>query len=369
MHAPVVAKDSSHLFNLEDLFALHASSIQPLLLATDRAGTAHDFSAVASGIRGFTTKLLQEGLQAHALTALISHLNDAFTQRLVTVTAQAHARDLNQACWLAFGSEGRSEQTVATDQDNGLVFVSDCPDTDRQAWLAFAHDVNEALDDCGFPMCKGNVMARNPACCLTPAEWQERLAQWIEGGAPQDLLAAAIYFDLRPVAGRMELAQPLRAQITRQAHANPRFCRQLAAQVLRTSHGLDWRGAIKTEEIDGVPLFNLKCHGTAVFVAVARLRSLALGIEELNTCRRLKAYALKAGVAEHEARAWVTAFEFLQSLRMRAHVQALDSPTPSTYPNHIRLDALDDLERHILKETLHVGRALQQAVELDYLRG
>ena len=51
-----------------------------------------------------------------------------------------------QACWLAFGSEGRGEQTIATDQDNGLLFVSDDPERDRPRWLAFALEVNQALD-------------------------------------------------------------------------------------------------------------------------------------------------------------------------------------------------------------------------------
>jgi CBS domain-containing protein len=60
--------------------------------------------------------------------------------------------DLGQACWLAFGSEGRGEQTVATDQDNGLVFASTDPARDRSAWLAMAQEVNEALDACGYPL-------------------------------------------------------------------------------------------------------------------------------------------------------------------------------------------------------------------------
>ena len=109
--------------------------------------------------------------------------------------------DMGQACWLAFGSEGRSEQTISTDQDNGLIFVSDDAERDRPAWLAFAREVNEALDACGYPLCKGNVMASNPECCLTQAEWLARFENWIEHGAPEDLLKASIYFDLRPLAG------------------------------------------------------------------------------------------------------------------------------------------------------------------------
>ena len=368
MHNPTVQMASDDAQKAGDPLVLHALAIQSLRGAVHHAATAAEFRALAADIRRITASLLQDGLQPRALTAVISELNDSFTQRLVTVTAQAQSRDLRQACWLAFGSEGREEQTLATDQDNGLIFVSDEPERDRPVWLSFAQAVNQALDDCGFPLCKGEVMARNPACCLTPAEWSARLAHWVDHGTPLDLLAAAVYFDLRPIAGCFPWAHTLREQITRQAHANPRFCRQLADEVLRIPHGLDWKGALRTEEIDGMPLFNLKCHGTAVFVAVARLRSLALGVSEVNTCKRLEAYARLTDVPEHEARSWVTGFEFLQGLRLRAHVQAMQIAAPSPYPNHVRLEALDDLELQMLKETLHVGRRLQQAVELDYHR-
>ncbi len=88
-------------------------------------------SAVAAArggdIRRFARNLLGQGVQARQLTELISHLNDVLTASLVQLLAREQRVDLQQACWLAFGSEGRSEQTVATDQDNGLVFASDDP--------------------------------------------------------------------------------------------------------------------------------------------------------------------------------------------------------------------------------------------------
>ena len=58
---------------------------------------------------------------------------------------------------------------------------------DRPAWLRFARAANEAFDACGYPLCKGNVMASNPDCCLTADEWRARFAHWIEHGAPVGL--------------------------------------------------------------------------------------------------------------------------------------------------------------------------------------
>ena len=211
-------------------------------------------------------------------------------------------------------------------------------------------------------------MASNPACCLTPQEWRQRFVKWIEQGSPQDLLAASIYFDLRPLAGHLELADGLREVIAERARANARFCRQLAQEVLRGPTALGWLGGIEAQSIDGVPMLDLKLHGTAVFVAVARLRSLAAGITEVNTRRRLEAVARLKGVPEHHAQAWVSGFEFLQMLRIRTQIRGPDPATPHAGPNHIRLDTLNDIDERILKETLRLVRRLQQEVELDYIR-
>lgn len=351
-----------------DLFAMQQMSIKQLHTAIRTAITLEDFQAAAADIRQTTSALMAQGLQAQQLTELISHLNDVLTQQLVTIKAKTHGLDLTRACWLAFGSEGRGEQTVATDQDNGLIFESLQPDQDRPAWLAFAHDVNESLAACGYPLCRGNVMARNPACCLTSGEWRQRFLNWIEQGSPEDLLSASIYFDLRPVAGQVELARGLQDLVVDRARSNPRFCRQLAEEVLSTPSALGWLGGIEAETIDGVSMLDLKRHGTAVFVAIARLRSLAAGVIEVNTCRRLEAVARLKAVPDHHAQAWVSAFEFLQMLRLRVQLKGLDPATPHAGPNHIRLDQLNDIDERILKETLRLGRRLQQEVELDYRR-
>lgn len=352
-----------------DLFARQQMSINHLHSAIRAARTAEDFRAAAADVRQLAAGLLALGVQAQPLTDLISHLNDVLTRQLVAVKAQAHARNMDQACWLAFGSEGRSEQTVATDQDNGLAFVSEEPSRDREGWLNFAQDVNQSLADCGFPLCKGRIMAGNPACCLSVQEWIHRLDNLIEQGSPQDLLAASIFFDLRPIAGRLSLAGPLRETITRRAKDNPRFCRQLAQEVLRVPAALGLLGGIHTHTVDGVPMLDIKLHGTAVFVAVARLRSLALGIGEVNTCRRLEAVARLKGVPAQHAQAWIAGFEFLQMLRLRSQLNPQDHHTPSAGPNHIRVDALHDMDHRMLKESLRAARELQWEVELDYCAG
>lgn len=364
-HLPVTEEGRVvNIVSERDLFALQRLSLKQIgsqiRAAEDLAALRH----LAGQVRDFARSLLGQGVQARALTELVSHLNDLLTERLVRQVAERRGMDLTQACWLAFGSEGRGEQTVATDQDNGLVFSGDA-ETDRPRWLDFAREVNEALDSCGYPLCKGGVMAGNPACCLTVAEWQQRFAHWIEHGAPEDLLNASIYFDLRPLCGNLELARPLAGMAAREAARVPRFLKQMADNALRSRVPLNWRGSIETEDRGEGRWLDVKLHGTALFVDAARLFALAAGLPALGTRARLLAAAPALHVPAQEAEAWVAAFEFLQMLRLQ--VQIGDAVVPAQ-PNHVDVASLNDIDRRMLKEAMRIARRLQQRIELDYRR-
>ncbi len=353
-----------------DLFAMHRLSPKQLSSAIRAAPDVRTLQVQAQGIRRFARNLLAQGVGARQLTELISQLNDLLTDRLVQLLAAEHGADLTRACWLAFGSEGRSEQTIATDQDNGLVFASDQPARDRVAWLAFARRVNEALDACGYPLCRGNVMASNPDCCLTSDEWCERYHHWMERGEPEDLLKASIFFDARAIAGRHELARPLAELMQAVAPTLPRFIRQMAENALRTRAPLNWLGAVDTRRIGAREVLDLKLRGTALFVDAARLYALAHGIAATNTRERLEAAADRMAVPAHESEAWVRGFEFLQMLRLdvqmdRGAREAVDSPQAQ---NLIDVAALNTVDRRVLKEALGMARRLQQRIELDYYR-
>ena len=345
-----------------DLFALQRLSLKHVSLRLREARDLTEMRQAATEIQAFARRLLGQGVQAQQLTALISHLNDVLTSRLLELAAQRHQLDLRRVCWLALGSEGRNEQTIATDQDNALILgEGEAP----APWLALAREVNEALDACGYPLCKGGVMASNPACCLPLDGWRERFGHWIEHGSPQDLLNASIYFDFRALAGDRALADRLREGVAPLAQATPRFLRQLALNGLRQSAPLNWLGNIDTTEMEGRQTLDLKLQGTAIVVDVARLYALAHGVASTGTRERLSAVGPLMGVPPAEHQAWTGAFDFLQTLRLRAQ---LDGRTVAGNPNRIATDDLHDIDRRLLKEVLRVLRSLQQRVRLDYER-
>jgi CBS domain-containing protein len=345
-----------------DLFAMQRMSIRHVSSGIRAAQDEAALVESAQQIRAFARHLIGQGVAARQLTQLISHLNDLLTERLVAMQASAHGVDMQQACWLTFGSEGRSEQTISTDQDNGLVFLSDQPEQDRPRWLAFGLSVNQALDRCGYPLCKGNIMASNPQCCLTPQEWTRRFGDWLEYGSPEDLLKANIYFDLRPLTGRIELAEQLRQTISQQAAALPRFAKQMADNALRHRVPLNWRGAIDTKSVGRREMVDLKHHGTAVFVDVARLYALAHGVTAIGTRERFEAIGPLLHMPAPDSEAWIAAFEFLQMLRLQVQM----SDTPLELANQVELESLHQIDRHMLKESFRVARRLLAKLERDY---
>ena len=345
-----------------DLFAMQRLSIKHVSGSIRNAADVDTLKLVAQDIRRFASSLLSQGVQARQLTALISHLNDVLTERLLELKAAEHGVALERLCWLALGSEGRNEQTIATDQDNALILPDDIAPAQRQQVLAFARDVNQALDACGYPLCKGGIMAGNPQCCLTLSEWRERFGHWIEHGAPQDLLNASIYFDFRPLAGDLALAQLLRREVNERARQVPRFLKQMALNALTRTPPLNWMGGIATDEQGQL---DLKLQGAAIFVDAGRLYALAHGIAATGTRERLMGIGPVLGVSAGEYEAWVRGFEFLQMQRLQIQLEGM---VPGAGPNHISVDSLNDIDRRILKETFRVARTLQQRIQLDYER-
>ncbi len=364
-HLPVLRdKQIVGIISERDLFSLQRLSLNNISSAIRAADDVASLRECANNIRKFARNLLGQGVQARQLTALISHLNDVLTAQLITLFSKQHQLDLERFAWISLGSEGRSEQTIATDQDNALIFI-DSELSHKDRYLAFANDVNLALDQCGYPLCKGHIMANNPELCLSQTEWLQRFERWIDQGNPEDLLKASIFFDFRALAGNESLLQPLREYVVKQAQATPRFIKLLAENSLTWKVPFNWFGSLEPKELDGKKIIDIKLQGTAIVVDAARIYALANGIAAVNTRERLAAVGRALNVSEVESMGWIASFEYLQTLRLAAQI---DGRTIGGNPNAVDLEQLNSVDKTILRESLSKVRTLQQHLELDYVR-
>jgi CBS domain-containing protein len=351
-----------------DLFSLQRLGLGELTLEIRRAATIDALAAAAARVQRLTRLLIMQGMAAEHLTLYVSLLNDRICQRVIGVLRTNYTWGRFSWCWLALGSEGRFEQTFATDQDNGLLFQPHdgaTADEVRAQLLPFARAVNEALAQCGFPLCKGNVMASNPALCGSVAEWKAKLQGWLDVSDPQALLDAAICFDFRPLFGDAELAQELRDSLLAATRVRQNFLRLLAEAALksRPPHG-NWLDYITGDGAGARGPVDLKRDGARIFVDCARIFSLAHALPATGTADRLRAAAERGIYPAPEAEAAVSAFFLIQQLRLRhqAGLAAIDENNA----NRIDLEELNPLERRTLKEAFRVARELQARIALDY---
>jgi len=350
----------------DDLFGQRRGGVEALGAEIQAASGLPALVQVAEKIRALADGLLVRGLGSEAVTQTLSTLNDLLTIRLVELAADRFELPPVPFCWLAFGSEGRLEQTFATDQDNGLVFEADGADAEavRRAFLPFARAVAEALDACGFPLCRGQVMASNPRWCLSLEEWKRAFAGWIREPAPEALLNATIFFDFRPIHGAESLAARLREWLLAAAAERPIFLRFMAANALACRPPL---GTLRTFAVERAGPYrhtlDLKEHGSRLFVDAARVLALAGGVGHSNTAERLRGVVAAGRLGEEGGAAMLDAFFFIHRLRLRQQRRA---GVASPLVNRIDPRRLNELERHVLEEALKQARRLQAILAVEY---
>ncbi|MFP4640026.1 MAG: DUF294 nucleotidyltransferase-like domain-containing protein [Guyparkeria sp.] len=327
-----------------------------------RADGIEALAAIRQEVPGIVGALLDSGSGFAPISRIVSGINDAIAHRVITLTFEdAPLPDDLRWCWLTFGSEARSEQTLATDQDNGLVFdgTSDPAET-RRHLLPLARHINEALDELGYPLCPGNIMAGNPDLCLSVEEWSQRFRGWIDQGTPEHLLNATIFFDARALAGDESLFDRWAGSWREPARKNSRFRRQLAANALRLQPPLTLFGGFRTRSRQGQRGIDIKTDGATPFVDAARIEALAQGAAVTRTDQRLALVPQRALPAEDLK----AAYDFIQRLRLRHQYEQIgrgESPD-----NLIDPDGLDGLTQRLLKEAFRIARKLQQHLAIAY---
>ncbi len=345
-----------------DLFALQRVSLRAINRTIAGTQSVGELQRVAADIRRLTRSMLGQGVAAEQLTQIISTLNDGLLGRIIDIERKNFAIDDLRWCWLAFGSEGRYEQTISTDQDNGLIFDErdGSAEAVRARLLPFAQAVNRDLDACGFPLCSGNIMAGNPQWCLSAGEWRNKFEHWVADTDPRALLNAVIFFDFRALHGEAALADDLRQRLTVLTRENSRFRRQLAQYALEARPPLGMISEFVTDDHGGI---DLKKSAARLFTDAARVLALAAGVPHTNTAQRLRGAGPALKMPQTEIAAMTDAFYFVQALRLRGQVAA-DAAVRGA--NRVIPGQLNEVDRRILKESLRQARKLQRRIALDY---
>lgn len=110
-----------------DLLRQMTRSPLHLLKSVERHGDTAQLADFAEEQAAMVERLATGGLEASRIGRIAASVNDALVGRLLRLGERELGEPPCPYAWMVFGSEGRFEQTLLTDQDNALVYRDDTP--------------------------------------------------------------------------------------------------------------------------------------------------------------------------------------------------------------------------------------------------
>lgn len=352
-----------------DLFALQRVDLVHLARTIRHASSLNMLINLRDEVKDLVERMIAHGASPEQITHLITLLNDHTVSRVIELCIEQFGDPGVEFTWVVFGSEARREQTLHTDQDNGILFAAkDAQQANaiRSKLLPLAREINIALDKCGFALCKGNIMAGNPELCLSAFEWEARFSQCVRNATPENLLKSTIYFDFRAVWGNDEPVRELRRQLISIIRDNNAFQRLLADNALQNKPALGgiFRDFAVSKKGDAKDTLDLKIQGLTPFVDGIRVLALSHGITEVNTLKRIRSLVSKRIIDRLDGDAYAEAYHFVQLIRLQQHQQ--QARDQLRYSNRIYPDELNYLDRRILRESFRQAQRLQASLAFRY---
>lgn len=359
-----------------DLLGLQAAHPVATARLIEAAPDVDALARAAARVEGVVRRLAGDGAEATDIGRIVAELNDRSVRRALALVqagleAGGHGRPPVAFSWLVAGSEGRREQTLQTDQDNGLVYRDPPPGAEAAVAAYFerlATGMSETLARLGFPRCPGDFMATNPRWRQPESVWRRHFSSWMETPQPEPVLQASLFFDLRPVGGEEEIGRGLWEWVCETAPSRILFLRHMAGAAMGRPRPLGFFGGFAVERA-GPHKDRLDLKARAVFPVTHAMRvyALSLGIRHTNTLDRLRAIGERGILASTEVSELQAAYRLVARLRLTHQLACLDAGLPPD--NFIRPRTLGRADRLLLKEAFKTIAWLERGVEERFQTG
>ncbi|OGR43623.1 MAG: hypothetical protein A2X35_09450 [Elusimicrobia bacterium GWA2_61_42] len=350
----------------KELLALKWYSPAVLMEEFAKARTAEEVIAVKARLPRLVRTLSDSGADSAGITRLISSAADAATARFIELAVSGLGAPPVPFAFMALGSQARSEQTLATDQDNAIVYADPTADLEKPAaeyFQALGQKVCGWLNDAGYPFCKGSAMANNPKWCRPLTAWKAYFTDWAGITDPQALLDINVFFDFRCVSGDKALESALREHVRSAVKGRKIFFLNLANNALLFKVPVGFRGAVTVEdEGENRGTVDIK-QLVRVITDFARIYALRGDVTAVPTVNRLAALAEANVLDLAEKESFSQAFESLTRLRLRR--QASLAGTGRPFDNRIKPDELSQADQLALREA--AAAAVEAINKLKYL--
>ena len=337
---------------------LRAQSEHPLRIVRDiyKKNSIDGLVKLSRRLPSLFARMVNLGRDVEHIGRMVTLIADAFTVRLIQLSERHLGAPPMAYAWVVFGSQAREEQTVRTDQDNGLV-LERVADVDEAAYFAkLSKLVCDGLDQLGYVYCPGEVMALNVKWRVSLARWKRHFDDWIDEPEPKSVMYSSIFFDIRCVHGDSKLVKELQRYAGARAKENRIFRRFLAANVLTHRPPLGFfRRFVQEDDGSHSEGLNLKHRGIVPITDLVRMRALESGISEANTFRRIELATECGAMNEGDASSLRDAMILINRIRLEhqsAQMTAGEKPT-----NFVPIEDLSPLTQTQPEGRFHAGRS------------
>jgi CBS domain-containing protein len=315
-----------------------------------------------AGLRSTRRDLVQDWLDTGLTAEETCKRLSAYNRSVIQAVLEAHAQEhpwLRHCTFLEFGSGGRDEQVIGSDQDNGLL-MGHGPEPDDLDDVA--QSIVVALDGAGIPLCDGGVMISNEAWRGSYDTWLARLTGWLSNPAEKGAWQSGLILDFKGVFGPQDEVTRLRTRLWEYVRTKPIALSLLIGELTDYKLPLTFYGAFITERTG--PWhghINIKNSVLAHLTNSARILALKYNLAPHNTCDRIRAMAQAGHVSAGHGGRLLDAWEYLQRKRLDIGLACdAEGVPPHNYVDPAQLDAA---ERARLKAAIQAVEKLVRLVQ------
>ena len=294
---------------------------------------------------------------------ILSQATDIMTRKLIGFFQQANGKAPMMFAWLVYGSQAREDQTMGSDQDNGLLLAERPSEAQAEYFAKMADYVCNGLAKCGIKLCDGNIMASNSKLRLSLEEAIEEAKRWVKAPTKDAIMHFNIFLDVRCAAGDISLFKQLqrqRAPLMKQnmfLAALTRNSNEISVPLSMFQKFIYEKGRKEKDVID------LKTRAVALINNIARIYALADGVTLPNTLARLDALSENSQLSKRDATNLRDIWLFLNRLRWRHQLEN------KVTDNRVSVSSLSSIEKHQLKAAFKAIERTNQAMVMKFSGG
>jgi CBS domain-containing protein len=357
VHRVIVMNGDRAIGTLEqvDLLSFIANSSSLVVQKIQQAKSLQDLRVPAEQITNLISLLHRNGTKVSMIARLVQELNAKLFERAWSLIAKPEL--LNNSCLFVMGSEGRGEQILKTDQDNGLILADSFEITSDV--IEACNQFSAALIEFGYPECPGKIMVNNPEWRKSEKDFESTARQWLLEPTPDGLMNLAIFLDSHSISGNPTLLHNVKQSLFKLATDNQFLMARFASAIESFSSEPGWWNRILTLGTDSSEnRINLKKAG--IFAITHGIRSLALEnhIWANSTADRVQELIQINKIPKDLGNEVVESLHLLMELRLKGGLAEYETDKPIT--GEINITRLSTLERDLLKDSLNVVKRFKQ---------